>query len=42
MRETTESAPVIRSMVLVFVPECQQFEQRVDRELQQWQRQQQQ
>jgi hypothetical protein len=42
MRSASGSASANGSMVLVFVAECQQFEQRVEREFQQWQRQQQQ
>jgi hypothetical protein len=42
MRWGSRSASVTGSMVLVFVAECQQLEQRVERQFQQWQRQQQQ
>jgi hypothetical protein len=42
MRPASRSASASRSVVLVFVAECQQFEQRVERQFQQWQREQQQ
>jgi hypothetical protein len=42
MRATGRRASAMGSVVLVFVAECQQFGQRVERQFQQWQRQQQQ
>jgi hypothetical protein len=42
VRPFSRSAPVMGSVVLVFLAERQQSEQRVERQFQQWQRQQQQ